>query len=65
MSIFIKYKGIEVIYEPHFKEYYIVNEKFEAEDISGLRTIEEVKKYIDNLKKNDRSRRSKRKDKRS
>ena len=62
MSIFIKYKGIEVIYEPHFKEYFIVNEKFESENMSGLKNIEEVKKYIDNLKKNDRNRRSKRKD---
>jgi len=62
MSIFIKYKGIEVIYEPHFKEYFIVNEKFESENMSGLKSIEEVKKYIDNLKKNDRNRRSKRKD---
>ena len=62
MSVFIKYKGIEVIYEPHFKEYFIVNEQFEAEDMSGLKTIEEVKKYIDNLKKNDRNRRNKRKD---
>ena len=59
MSVFIKYKGIEGIYEPHFKEYFIVNEQFEAEDMSGLKTIEEVKKYIDNLKKNDRSRRNK------
>ena len=62
MSIYIKYKGIEVIYEPHFKEYFIVNEKFESENMSGLKNIEEVKKYIDNLKKNDRNRRSKRKD---
>tara|TARA_R110000744_G_scaffold15913_1_gene44019 strand:+ start:6609 stop:6767 length:159 start_codon:yes stop_codon:yes gene_type:complete len=50
MSVFLKYKGIEVIYEPHFEQYFIVDEEWESKNDSGLDSLEKAKNYIDNIK---------------
>lgn len=46
---FIDYKGTQIMYEPHNKEYFVVNEEWERNNQFGYKTKDEAKQWIDEV----------------